>query len=492
MKLILVLLLLILACNAIRRFPKSRNVGKHYVNPDLPPIPTPTTYYFDQYLDHFNYMAGPLKWKQRVLVNTQYWNATGKYPGNCPGPIFFYSGNEDDIDTFWYNSGFITQVLAPKHNAMLVFAEHRYFGKSLPFGNNSFNGSNVGWLSPEQAMADYAYLITEYKENVFPNASKCPVFTFGGSYGGMLSAWLRFKYPNVFMAGFAASAPLAFDGTGISPYEFMDTAQNTYSLSGKNCDTVIASALRNLASLGMTQQGRTQISNTFKTCSPYTSYNDIENLLNWIENGMIDMAMLDYPYPTNYGVEFPGWPVNTTCSAILSYPTTQFVEALAAGMQSFFNYSGNAKCLNVNTDVPNWGVCCGWNYLACTEIYLPFAQRGMWYPETTWNVTSDKLGCVQEFGVGLRPNWGKIGFGGFNITTATNILFSNGLLDPWHTSGFLKSPKPELPVVVIPASGHHLDLRAPNPADPISITLAREEEASYVEKWLNEYFQNAK
>lgn len=54
---------------------------------------------------------------------------------------------------------------------------------------------HVGYLSSEQALADFVTLIDLIKSTV-PGAAHSPVVAFGGSYGGMLAAWLRMKYPH--------------------------------------------------------------------------------------------------------------------------------------------------------------------------------------------------------------------------------------------------------------------------------------------------------
>lgn len=62
-------------------------------------------------------------------------------------PILFYCGNEGLITDFYDNSGYMTDTLAKLTNALIVFAEHRYYGTSMPFGDNSFEPENVKYLT---------------------------------------------------------------------------------------------------------------------------------------------------------------------------------------------------------------------------------------------------------------------------------------------------------------------------------------------------------
>lgn len=145
-----------------------------------------STHFFQQRLDHFR--AGPSgerQWPQKYLINTKHWAGPGS-------PILFYTGNEGPIEAFYGLSGFVTETLAQRLHGLVLFAEQRFYGDSLPFGKQaSFTPEALALLSTEQVLADYAHLLTALKAQL--NATTSKVVAFGGSYGGTLSTIFRVK-----------------------------------------------------------------------------------------------------------------------------------------------------------------------------------------------------------------------------------------------------------------------------------------------------------
>uniref|UniRef100_A0A914MXQ7 Uncharacterized protein n=1 Tax=Meloidogyne incognita TaxID=6306 RepID=A0A914MXQ7_MELIC len=114
-----------------------------------------TEEYLEVPIDHFSYIE-TRTFKLRYLVNTQYVKTND-------APIFFCVGEEGGAEYDASQLGFIWDI-APEFNAALIYVDHRYFGKSLPFGDDSFsNISMIGYLSTEQKK-DYRKKITKFKK----------------------------------------------------------------------------------------------------------------------------------------------------------------------------------------------------------------------------------------------------------------------------------------------------------------------------------------
>ena len=67
------------------------------------------------------------------------------------------------------------------------------------------------------------------------------------------------------------------------------------------------------------------------------------------------------------------------------------------------------------------------------------------------------------------------------------MFLSNGLLDPWSSGGVLKNISKTVRAVIIPEGAHHLDLRFSNPADPVSIRIARSYYKVQIKKWIKQF-----
>lgn len=170
--------------------------------------------------------------------------------------MFFYTGNEGTIESFAENTGFLWET-AKEFEALIVFAEHRYYGKSLPFGNQSLTPEKVGYLMSSQALADYVLLIDYLQSSLDTKDNSLPFVTFGGSYGGMLAAWLRMKYPGAVVGAIASSAPILQFANFTPCNSFSRVVTSVFKTSTRgDCTILIKRSWKEIRDILATDEGK--------------------------------------------------------------------------------------------------------------------------------------------------------------------------------------------------------------------------------------------
>eukprot|EP01084_Bolivina_argentea_P039891 73711_1 len=462
-------------------------------------IPPPTEYWFTQRLDHFN-PQDRRTFQQRYLVYNGSWNKKNN------GPIFFYAGNEASIDGFWNNTGFMFDI-APQFGALIVFMEHRYYGKSLPFGNasNTYTIPNLVWYSMQQAIEDYAIFITKFKQTIY-NAPNASVVVFGGSYGGELATLLRIHHPEIFHIALASSAPIRESLCTANSTYFFQIVTNDYDNVDSQCPDIVRNGYSQLIEMGKNANNYEYITNTFKLCNPIKNESDINHLQYWSRTALLTLAQFDYPYATNFVAQLPAYPVNATCNILKEYKNNSLL-ALAKASGLYYNASSNftLTCFNQFEEyifcADQTGCSPGpsrivEDYGDCMDAGSAFITNNItdMFPPTVWDLNNLTKYCNETYD--LPPpdlEWKQIWFPQNIIGTAiTNIIFSNGELDPFIGGGYTQNLTNKLPAIVIADAAHHLDLRSSNVNDPQSVVDARKLEVQYIKQWLNEIEINRK
>lgn len=447
------------------------------------------TKYFTQTLDHFNYNPQSYDtFQQRYLINDTYWGGS-----KSNAPIFVYTGNEGKIDWFAQNTGFMYET-APHFKALLVFIEHRYYGKSVPYGGNKTmaytNASTLGYLSSTQALADYATLIIDLKANL--SAQNSPVVVFGGSYGGMLAAWFRLKYPHVAIGALASSSPILNFENITSPNSFNDIITQDFRSESENCYNVIKESWKQIEDTATGPGGLDILRKSFKICKNYITQ---IGLVGFLETAYIYTAMTDYPTPSNFLSPLPAYPVKEMCKAI-DNPTlgNDTFAKLYSAAQVYYNYTGDVTCFNLNDDSDPHDLG-GWSWQACTEMIMPTDgnHKDSIFPKSTWSYEERAKECSNYYKVQPRPTWITTEFGGHDIRRVlrrfgSNIIFFNGLRDPWSGGGVLKSISKTIVAIVAKEGAHHVDLRFSTSEDPEWLKDIRRREVSIISMWLSEYY----
>jgi lysosomal Pro-X carboxypeptidase len=552
--------------------------------------------------------------------------------------VLFYTGNESPLEQYINNTGLMWE-LGERLSAQIVFVEHRYEGKSRPSPSVP---NCMAYSSSIQALADYANFIDQHLFRI----QRRPVITFGGSYGGMLSAWMRMKYPNIIAGAVAASAPVwgfprNFPRNIDSAWQVVQHGLKqqyppTDPVKGENnfCSDNLLATWPLVHVLAEIEAGRDLLTKSFRLCEPLrASEGNGQTLIDWAQSPWFDFAEGSFPYPSSYipyalthneNAKLPAWPLQAACwvnSSLhqnlgvvfdgnisnvqyeISYATdgtiaidwdqtrvspedrqrlaespvvAKLLSNVRDAVSVWFNVTHDVACYNL-TAAPNrdskdrWidaktfrklysprpdpSMLCSaelekgsWPALCCNEVmnliitdasglgrdflWPPSHPRGTsTYADTiiSRNRTTVDDFCQDPegvFGYSQEPpdpwaTWYDVYYGGIHIESHSNIVFSNGLLDPWSAAGVYAmdavhpfdtprktrmerseeiipglyvqniSQSGNMVAVIMEYGGHHTDLMYSSDNDPPSITKAREVEESYIRLWINEWWNQS-
>jgi len=221
------------------------------------------------------------------------------------------------------------------------------------------------------------------------------------------------------------------------------------------------------------------------------------------------MAMTDYPYPTNFLNPMPGHPVEVACQVgFESYKppgstgqndinnnTVTLINRLINATNVYFNWNNKTDfCVNWK-DTGGAGnlADAAWAVLTCNQLAMPDSTGdGTMFIKQEFDKAAYTKGCQTNYGLTPDYGWPMREFGGANVARDfkhySNIVFSNGELDPWIAGGVTEYINLKLPYYIIQGGAHHLDLRLPNDADAgTDVARVRDHESRDLRSWIDEY-----
>ncbi|KAH9700229.1 prolylcarboxypeptidase-like protein [Citrus sinensis] len=391
------------------------------------------TFFYNQTIDHFSY--GPESYQtfpQRYVINSKFW-------GGGNSPILAFLGAEAPIDDNIQPSGF-TYENAHQFKALIVILEHRYYGKSVPFGSRKAalkNARHRGYFNSAQALADYASILLHIKDKY--NATHAPVIAIGASYGGELATWFRLKYPHVVIGSLASSAPILYYGD-ITPWTtYHSVVSKDFRDTSEECFQTIKKSWSEIDNIASKPDGLAILSKKFKTCTPLKNTTELKDGLDTVYS-----EAAQYDSPSNI-------PVKRICNAIENAPNCgdDILCKIAAGVVEAYllEYDGNNSRCYINEDRTGDESDEGWEW--------------------------------QDIKLILRRS-------------TSNIIFSNGMRDPFSRGGVLENISDSIIALSTKHGSHCLDLDEAKKSDPDWLVQQRKTEVKIMQGWITQYYDDFK
>eukprot|EP01031_Cornospumella_fuschlensis_P033113 gene33113-40055_t len=441
-------------------------------------------FFFEQRLDHFD-RQNSATFQQRFFVNETWWSK------DVNAPVFLCVGGEGPpLDrTVLVNSVHCNDMveIAPKHGALLLALEHRYYGPSNPFGED-FSTPNLKWLNTEQALGDIAtfhsYISTKYNLT-----ARNKWITFGGSYPGMVAALARYRYPHLIFAAVSSSAPLeaAVEMPGYN--NVVAHSMAAWNVGGSpTCLHAIKEGHEKIGDRLKTAEGRRYLEKTFNFCKPLTLDNE-QNQEAFAGDGVVYLPVQS----NDPSCSDPYCNIKSICDLMTDVSVGTPLERLAA----LSSNQNGGHCINPSYDAmikfytnpknPDRS----WLYQTCSEWgFYQTCNVGSECPYTQGLHTLDvdlEL-CAKAFGVSSEDVNAQISntiaiYGGKNIQ-GSRIFFTNGEIDPWHANSVLRSPNVQELTNWVQGASHHFWTHPSLPTDSEQVNWARTRIWTKIAEWL--------
>ncbi|KAH9424548.1 serine-type peptidase [Dermatophagoides pteronyssinus] len=432
--------------------------------------------WFEQKLDHFD-PTNLLTWKQRYFINDDMFNRS-----NTNSPIFLQLGGEGEASAVWLKEGQIATNYGPHYQALQILLEHRYYGQSRP--TQDMSTENLKYLTSEQALQDAANFIEFINEKYGLNKHKWIVF--GGSYSGSLAAWFRMKYPHLVAGAIASSAPVQ------AVLDFEDYLKVVDESLGKKCVREIKSATDDLTELIKSKNNWPVIEKKFKLCTPFNGTNslDVSNFFGNLAGNF--EGVVQYNKDNRAFEGGSSITIDDLCSVMTDLNSNINSTDRLAKVNQILLKSQSQECLEFKyddyvkkmlvvdfdkTEVPS---ARQWVYQTCTEFgFYQTSDRndqpfGHYFPLDFFIKQ-----CIDIYGSEFNKNFLEKSiqftnnfYGGYNLTVS-NVMFINGLIDPWHALGILEDLNPTAKALVMKKTAHCADMYPDSSEDPSELKSTR-------------------
>ncbi|XP_055545772.1 putative serine protease K12H4.7 [Wyeomyia smithii] len=432
-------------------------------------------------VDHFN----P---QDRATFEFGYFSNDEYYqPG---GPIFIFLGGNWPLGQYYIEHGHFHDIASYEHG-WLFTNEHRYYGDSVP--TEDLSVENLQFLTVEQALVDVAEWIVHLRQNVVQDEN-ARVILAGTGYAGAVATWMRHRYPHLVDGAWVSS------GQVDARFNFKEFAfeigEVIREFGGDDCFGTIWRGFRTGEALFDAGLGET-VTDLFNTCAPV----DMENMLDvetffYNVKASIQEDILQAPQRTQSTEEVCHQLGNSTAQTDLNVlaeyvgqryadlPCLPFDFATTVeAHQNVENHFPENNILGLRQRVYQFCTEFGW-FLTADSPDQPFGFRVTmnFFLNFCRAVYGDWLTSeVVVDGVHLT----NIHFGGKN-PHVTNILFTNGALDPIRDISITEYHQSQSGAIVIPGYFNSPDLNTISGYDSPALLEAKHAIQLYIATWLVE------